>query len=240
MDYKEFKTEFNLAYNNISSNQAPGLDDVEISMYLSKAQVTLLDALYAEFEKSEEARRKLAKVVVTAKLSEVEISDDSKLYCSDDSKVYINTYQVPTDLRYIVNEQVKMKDDADECIKRKFIEVQPVLLDELDTIIKNPFKFNIRRALRLDASDNNQAYIEIITKQQATDKNYIDYYKIRYVKNPEPIFIYSSTDYPNDTIDGQTAPTTLRDGVDLGSLPKETHRQIVEIAAKMAYADYKN
>ena len=239
MDYKEFKTEFNLAYNNISSNQAPGLDDVEISMYLSKAQVTLEDALYAEFEKSEEARRKLAKVVVTAKLSEVEISDDSKLYCSDDSKVYINTYQVPTDLRYIVNEQVKMKDDADECIKRKFIEVQPVLLDELDTIIKNPFKFNIRRALRLDASYHNQAYIEIITKQQATDKNYIDYYKIRYVKNPEPIFIYSSTDYPNDTIDGQTAPTTLRDGVDLGSLPKETHRQIVEIAAKMAYADYK-
>lgn len=239
MDYKEFKTEFNLAYNNISSNQAPGLDDVEIAMYLSKAQVTLLDALYAEFEKSEEARRKLAKVVVTAKLLEVEIPDDSKLYCSDDLKVYTNTYQVPTDLRYIVNEQVKMKDDADECIKDKFVKVQPVLLDELDTIIKNPFKFNIRRALRLDTSYNNQAYIEIITKQQATDINYIDYYKIRYIKNPEPIFIYSSTDY-DDTIDGQTAPTTLQDGVDLGSLPKETHRQIVEIAAKMAYADYKN
>lgn len=229
MDINEFYNEFNLVYNNISSNQAPGLDKYEISVYLTKAQTALVDALYAEFEKSEEARRKLATLVVTAKLSEVEISDDSKLYCSDDSKVYINTYQVPTNLRYIVNEQVKMKDDADKCIKRKFIKVQPVLLDELDTIIKNPFKFNIRRALRLDASYNNQAYIEIITKQQATDKNYIDYYKIRYVKNPDPIIL----DNFDEEIDGVNHTTST------GSLPKETHRQIVEIAAKMAYADYK-
>jgi len=231
MDYKEFKTEFNLAYNNISSNQAPGLDDVEISMYLSKAQAALVDALYAEFEKSEEARRKLAPLVETAKINTAVISDDNILYPE-----YTTTYQssVLNNVRYIINEQVVMSSEADSCIAKKHLKVQPVLHDELDSIINNPFRFNIRRALRLDTSLNNSNYIEILTKD-----SHIDYYQIRYVKNPKPIFIYSSSDY-DDTIDGQIAPTTLQDGVDLGSLPKETHRQIVEIAAKMAYADYKN
>lgn len=225
MDYKEFKTEFNLAYNNISSNQAPGLDDAEISMYLSKAQVTLVDALYAEYEKSEEARRKLANLVETARLSTVTVSDANKLYPE-----YTTIFAEPDDLRYIVNEQVRMNNKADKCIRNTTIDIQPTLHDELDDIIKNPYRFNLHRGLRLDTSNG----IEILTK----DKN-IDYYQIRYIKNPEPIFIYSSSDY-DDTIDGQTAPTTSQVGVDLGSLPKETHRQIVEIAAKLAYQDYKN
>ena len=232
MDYKEFKTEFNLAYNNISSNQAPGLDDVEISMYLSKAQVALVDALYAEFEKSEETRRKLAPLVETKKIDPLaSINPDNFLYPE-----YTTAYQSNDlkNVRYIINEQVIMSSEADSCIAKKHLKVQPVLHDELDTIVKNPFRFNIRRALRLDTSLNNSNYIEILTKD-----NHIDYYQIRYVKNPKPIFIYSSSDY-DDTIDGQTAPTTLQAGVDLGSLPKETHRQIVEIAAKLAYADYKN
>ena len=73
--------------------------------------------------------------------------------------------------------------------------------------------------------------IEILTK----DKEHIAYYQIRYVKNPEPIMIYTSAEY-TDTIDGYAPTTTPR----LGSLPETTHRQIVEIAAKLAYADYKN
>ena len=239
MDYKEFKTEFNLAYNNIASNQAPGLDDVEISMYLSRAQVTLEDVLYAEFEKSEEARRKLANLVVTKRLVKVPLENPSSADVVDTTTTpiasilypeYTTVFAEPTDLRYIVNEQIRMNANADKCIKNKVIDIQPILHDELDDIIKNPYRFNLHRGLRLDTEHG----IEILTK----DKN-IDYYQIRYIKNPEPIFIYSSLDY-DDTIDGKTAPTTLQNGVDLGSLPKETHRQIVEIAAKMAYADYKN
>ena len=114
------------------------------------------------------------------------------------------------------------------------LKVQPILHDEIDTIIDNPFKFNIRRALRLDTASNNVPYVEILTK----DKEHIEYYQIRYVKTPSPIFIYNNTQY-SDTIDGQEAPITLVD-YEPASLPSTTHRQIVEIAAKLAYADYKN
>ena len=228
MDYKEFKTEFNLVYNNLASNQAPGLDEVEISIYLTKAQMLLTDALYAEFEQSEEARRKLAKLVKTVKPSKVTIPTSDIV-----RPEYTTTYSTLSDVRYIINEQVMMSSSADRCIKGKFIKVQPVSHDELNTIIENPYRFNIRRALRLDTGFNDTNYIEILTK----DKN-IDYYQIRYIKNPKPIFVYSSSDY-DDTIEGFTPPATLTVGIDLGSLPKETHRQIIEMAARLAYQDYK-
>lgn len=222
MNIDEFYNEFNLVYNNISSNQAPGLDKYEISVYLTKAQSALVDALYAEFEKSEEARRKLAPLVETKKVTTATIPDANIIYPE-----YTTTYQsnVLNKVRYIVNEQVKMSSKADTCIKGTHLKVQPILHDEIDTIINNPFKFNIRRALRLDTAYNNNNYIEILTK----DKN-IEYYQIRYVKNPDPIVL----DDFEEKIDGINHITLT------GSLPKETHRQIVEIAAKMAYADYKN
>lgn len=228
MDYKEFKTEFNLVYNNLASNQAPGLDEVEISIYLTKAQMLLTDALYAEFEQSEEARRKLAKLVKTVKPSKVTVPTSDIV-----RPEYTTTYSTLSDVRYIINEQVMMSSSADRCIKGKFIKVQPVSHDELNTILENPYRFNIRRALRLDTGFNDTNYIEILTK----DKN-IDYYQIRYIKNPKPIFVYSSSDY-DDTIEGFTPPATLTVGTDLGSLPKETHRQIIEMAARLAYQDYK-
>ena len=242
MNAAEFKTEFNLAYNNLASNQAPGLDEVEISIYLTKAQNILVDALYGEFEKSEEARRKLANLVVTDRLAKATLENPSSGDITDTTVIpvanilypeYTTVYTPECDVRYIINEQVKMSSNADTCIKGRFLKVQPVLHDEIDTIINNPFKFNIRRALRLDTSYNNIPYIEILTKD-----NHIEYYQIRYIKTPKPIFIYDNTQY-DDTIDCQTAPSTLV-GYKPASLPETTHRQIVEIAAKLAYADYKN
>lgn len=221
MNEKEFYSEFNLVYNNLSSNQAPGLDKYEVSVYLTKAQEIVTDSIYAEFEKSEAARRKLAKIVVTAKLNPVQIPEANIIFPE-----YTTTFKFLTDVRYIINEQVKMSKNAEGCIKEKMIKIQPVLHDEVNDIIDNPYRFNDHRALRLDTSYNNDNYIEILTKVKP-----IDYYQIRYVKNPEPIILENLTG--NDSINGQQA-------INLGSLPKETHRQIVEIAAKLAYADYKS
>ena len=224
MNYNEFYNEFNLAYNNLASNQAAGLDRYEISVYLTKAQEALVDALYGEFEKSEEARRKLADLIETKKLSKLPkttIPVDNNIYPD-----YTTNYAFPNDVRYIINEQVKMNSSANECIAGKYIKVQPCLHDEIDTIINNPYRFNIRRALRLDTAYNETPYIEILSK----DTN-IDYYQIRYVKQPNPIILETLTG--DDYINGQQA-------MSLGSLPDITHRQIVEIAAKLAYNDYKN
>ena len=46
MDTIEASREFDLIYNNISSNQAPGLDDYEKSIFLTKAQNQLISSLF--------------------------------------------------------------------------------------------------------------------------------------------------------------------------------------------------
>ena len=42
MTLQEFNTNFDLLYNNIASNQAPGLDEYEKSVFLTKAQLELV------------------------------------------------------------------------------------------------------------------------------------------------------------------------------------------------------
>lgn len=224
MNSSEFYNEFNLEYNNISSNQAPGLTPSEISSYLTNAQYALIDLLYKEFENSEEVRRKLANIVVTKQLGKLNNINSSNFIYPE----YTVAFSIPDKLRYIVHEKLKMSDKAERCIRDKFIAVTPTSHDEIDRLIKNPFRFNNNRAFRLDTSLNNdnsdREYIEIITK----DKN-VAYYQIRYIKTPPPIIL---EDISPDTIDGVSSES-------LCILHESLHRQIVEIAAKMAYQDYK-
>ena len=42
MTLPEFSNQFDVLYNNISSNQAPGLDEYEKSLFLTKAQSDLI------------------------------------------------------------------------------------------------------------------------------------------------------------------------------------------------------
>lgn len=221
MNSNEFYNEFNLVYNNIASNQAAGLSIYEICVYLTKGQYALIDSLYENFENSEEIRRKLSNIVVTQQLGKITNLTSSDFIYPE----YTVAFNTPDKLRYIINEKLKMSEDADRCIRNKYIDVTPVSHDEVDRLIKNPFRFNNKRAFRLDASKNNTQHIEILTK----DKN-VAHYQIRYIKTPPPIILEDLTGL--DSIEGEQSKSDC-------ILQESLHRQIVEIAAKMAYQDYK-
>ena len=76
MTTTEFSNEFDVLYNNIASNQAPGVDEYEKSVFLTKAQEEIVVALYSNkdtdlqsFEKTEELRRYLNPIVKTVTLT---------------------------------------------------------------------------------------------------------------------------------------------------------------------------
>ena len=46
MTLKEFSDQFDILYNSISSNQAPGLDEYEKSIFLTKAQEEIVKAYF--------------------------------------------------------------------------------------------------------------------------------------------------------------------------------------------------
>ena len=67
----EFRELFNLKYNNVNSGQAPGLNDYDISLYLSDAQRQIIESFYSgsikgyTYEAMEKIRKNLS--VITKK-----------------------------------------------------------------------------------------------------------------------------------------------------------------------------
>ena len=217
MTVQEFSNEFDILYNNIMSNQAPGLDDYEKSVFLTQAQEEFIIGVYSgrllqSFEETEEIRRYLNSNIKTEILSSdtyhTPISKNSKFFCT------------PNDLWFIVSEYIE-SDNGD------YIEVVPVTHDAFFKTIKNPFKKNNKkRALRI-GQENDENIIEIIS-----DIN-INKYVIKYISKPYPIILTDLSSYSGSLfIEGRQTPHTCE-------LNPVTHRYILKLAVDLAAKVYK-
>ena len=219
MTNQEFSNEFDILYNNIASNQAPGLDEYEKSVFLTTAQEGLVLELISgnnplgdSFEKTEEVRRYLNDIVKTTEMTKYEGSDIIKLTNKS------TLYNIPEDLWYTTYETVKLQDTNLKCTSYENIEVVPVTQDEFSSIIKNPFrKPSANRVLRLDVDGK----VELVS-----DYN-IQSYTVRYIKRLEPIIL---DDLPNGlTIKGESKETNCK-------LNPALHDAILARAVKLAKA----
>lgn len=221
MSNPELSNEFDLQYNNIMSNQAPGLDPYEKSVYFTLAQEQLGLTYYngkntygESFEKTEEIRRYLSKMVKTATLTPDEYSD-----CITENST---VFTLPENLWFITYEYVTLEQNQGTCASGKRVQVVPVTQDDLYRTLENPFKnIGLRRALRLDI-ENNQ--VEIVSKYKIAS------YTIRYLEQFPPIILEDLD--PGTTIDGLSCAVEC-------TLPKELHRTLIELAVKLASAAYK-
>jgi len=231
MNTNEFKLEFNLLYDNIGSSAAPGLDDYEISVYLTTAQEELVKTTYTgndkigkAFEGNERRRRELNELVKT-NLSSTIVAGDSIV----SNSVF---FKIPDNVFYIINEQVKLS-SSDICLNDKYIMVKPTTHDEFLVSMKNPFrKPNKNKAIRLDLSSIGvDKVVEIVSAYTPVE------YKLRYVKKPNPIVITDIETNPDTaglglTIDGINIITECE-------LNPEIHREIVNRAVENAIRDYR-
>lgn len=219
MTNKEFSYEFDILYNNIMSNQAPGLDDYEKSVFLTKAQEEIIinyysgkNALLESFEKTEEIRRYLDTLVKSKYINVssvgTEIFIPKKLgteYHADittDKDVWFIVYEVAIDN------------------KNNIIPIVPVTHDELTRIIRNPFRRPTNnRILRVD-TDNK---VELISPEGVE----IAKYGIRYIQKPKPIIL-------------SALPTGLKINDESAETPCELnsviHRTILDYAVALAKA----
>lgn len=180
MSNEEFSNEFDILYNNISSNQAPGLDAYEKSVFLTNAQDAIVLELYSgkntlgeSFEKSEELRRYLTDI--TKVTTPIKSTNNNIKKISSKSTLY----KCPEDLWLIVYESAKLVGTTDT------IEVIPVTHDEFSRIHKNPFrKATDSRVLRLDIGGE----LELISNKE------IEEYTIRYIHCLDPIILEDLND----------------------------------------------
>ena len=216
---EEWSLAFDQLYNNITSNQAPGVNEYEKSKFLTSAQRAVVIGLYngtikESFEETEELTDYLSALVaqqdkcieITAGLSHV--VPESQLF------------KLPDDLMFRTLEICTVA--TDNCGEMQAI-VTPVTQDEYWRTSRNPFKgANDHRVLRLTYGIGTTKYSELISKWPITK------YTVRYLKNPEPIIL---VDLSEDglSIEGKTAPKTCQ-------LSERIHDIILAEAVRQAKA----
>ncbi|MCF0115589.1 MAG: hypothetical protein HUJ56_09560, partial [Erysipelotrichaceae bacterium] len=183
---RQMYEDFNLVYNNLSSNLAPGLSVYEISMYLTKAYFSIVDSLYQTYEANEKARKMLLPLVTDSLLTP---STTSFKHIVPESLFF----KLPVNTLYVVYESVQSNAQKG-CFKDKSLDVFPVSHDEFHSIYPNPFRLNNHRALRLDTYhydiQDKRKVAELVVKGTNTYSYYI-----RYIMKPNPIILTSFEPY---------------------------------------------
>lgn len=225
---EEWSLEFDLLYNNISSNKAPGLEDYEKSVFLTRAQENIVVALYKglleePFESTEEVTDYIGELVKQADCNPADASDTSLPKLIADSKLY----ELPKDLLFRTWEGCTISNNCGDVQ----VPVLPITQDEYWRAQANPFrKANSRKVLRLsyavddtaDATEtSNLTYSELISAYPITK------YTVRYISRPTPIILSALSD--GLTINGETEPMTCK-------LDEALHQTILAEAVRMAKA----
>ena len=155
-------------------------DEYEKSIFLTKAQEQIVLELYQELEQSEENRKYLSNLIKTGNYVPVGEQDDTLI--NNTFKSY--KVEIEDSVLFMIYEQCTLSDE-NNCINSRIVSVVPTIHDDLDKVLKNPFKSpNNRKVIRLDF-DNK---IELISKFSISN------YKVRYLKKPNPIILITLED----------------------------------------------
>ena len=171
-------------------------DEYEKSIFLTKAQEQIVLELYQELEQSEENRKYLSNLIKTGNY--VPVGEQDETLINNTFKSY--KVEIEDSVLFMIYEQCTLSDE-NNCINGRIVSVVPTIHDDLDKVLKNPFKSpNNRKVIRLDF-DNK---IELISKYNVSN------YKIRYLKKPNPIILVKledlNIDKKQEVSNGETNP----------------------------------
>lgn len=229
MTTQEFSNEFDVLYNNIMSNQAPGLDEYEKSVFLTKAQLEILKNYFNPkgnkygqgFDENAKRQIDFSTLIAVAKPSQytpeggyVKFDDRSQLY------------KMPQDILLMLNETGISTVDG---VKR-LISIIPMNYEEYARLMSKPWKQPLKnQGWRLFQSTGGVDFIsEVVIKYNSSLADY----KIRYVKRPKPIILANLADeYSNVSIEGINTITECE-------LDPILHPEILQRAVELAKSAY--
>lgn len=203
---------FNLQYNNVFSNQAPGLEDFELSMYLNMAHVEIIDDYSNDLDLFEKYRAVLSGYIYDDTI-------DGTLDTLTDRGIDYQLFEFSEDYWRILKEYAITNSNA------LGIPIKPIKYDEFNTMSQNPYKKpNGLKGWRLDISYDPNADskrdVKIFFKKMDSD-DYIKEYKVVYLVTPDKF------DLESDVI-----PKTLVNNLFLTE-------KIINRACELSVRDYK-
>ena len=185
MNHVEFSDEFDVLYNNIMSNAAPGLNGYEKSVFLTKAQEEIIKNhfnsggnRYKEgFDDSLKRQIDFSELI---KVGEGTLVESSSTTFDSRAKLY----NLPEDVFIIINEAIK----TDKGVRQ----IVPLSYNEYTRLMSRPFKEPLKyQAWRLITTSTDSITVELITNSNEL----ITQYSIRYVRRPAPIILEDLSEY---------------------------------------------
>lgn len=225
MTNQEFSNEFDILYNNIISNQAPGLDEYEKSVFLTKAQDEIVKNYfnpkgnkYQEgFDGSEKRQIDFSMLIVTETVHEATVSP-TPLFPLQHTKLF----SIPDRILMFINESLAVERDG----VLTYLTVVPLDYKEYNRLMSKPYK----RPLK------NQAWrilTNTTTISETTSTNYLSITSIlANLKEMEGNYnvIYNTIKDKAITFGGTTdARTVLVDNVTLQNNGKTGTENILNI-----------
>ena len=165
MTTEEFEYGFDVLYNNVSSNQAPGLTSYEKSVFLTKAQDEIVKAYFSPylnkvqqgFDGNERRQIDFSKLMRT--IEGTSVTPSISIHPGSNT----GYYALPNDILLYINEILRVTRGTGVTQ----LTVVPLSYTEYNTLMSKPYK----RPLK------NQAW-RLITNGAANSYTYVDYEKI--------------------------------------------------------------
>lgn len=222
MSNQEFSDQFDVLYNNITSNQAPGLDEFEKSVFLTKAQDEIVKAYFNPrlnkpqegFDDNEKRQIDFSMIMRTKTYS-------SFTAATFDNKSNSKRVALDKDIMMFINEFADVTRDG----KSVRLTVIPLDYREYSRLMSKPYKRPLQyQAWRILDNSNSVNNAELVIGPNDT----LTKYSIRYVKRPRAIIL--------DTLDGVSL-----DGISTKQeceLDPILHPEILQRAVELAKAAY--
>lgn len=225
MTNEEFSNEFDILYNNVMSNAAPGLNEYEKSVFLTKAQDEIVKAYFDKStNKSQQGfddteRRQIDFSMLMRLVKAEEGTTDISIHSGSNVK----HYQKPTDILLYINEVLTVTRN-EETIN---LTVVPINYLDYNRLMSKPFKRPLKnQAWRLIIDSSDTSIVEIVPGPNDTISSYI----IRYIARPQPIIL---TDFTSEgvSLDGINTKQECK-------LDPILHHEILQRAVELAKAAY--
>lgn len=223
MTPQEFSDQFDVLFNNITSNQAPGLNEYEKSLFLTKAQDELLknyflpqsNAKQAGFD--DNAKRQIDFSCLTT--AETINKFSAPLF---DVRSESRSVTLPSDVMFIIHEMTRVLRNSNTVI----LTTVPIKYDEYSRLMSKPYKRPVKyQAWRLiNYNVKNTADLVV------GPNDIIINYSIRYVRKPKPIIV---GDLDGLTIDRYTYGMAENQAMGC-ELDSSLHEEILQRAIELA------
>ena len=268
MTANEFSQEFDILYNNIASNQAPGLTEYEKSVFLTKAQDEIIKNYFTgkpngnKYQEGvEDSAKRYSDFSCLIKVDYIDAENDVQTIDQRGKIIYL-----PDDLMITLNEafyvHYKLMDSLSQeeprlirTIVKDTYQVVPITLGEYQKLMSkpsnDPLKRQVWKLMGNNASGNGSIEIiphwmdvrYILTGNEVNSGYHLEgkyILKIRYIRRPYPIIIQELS-AQGLTINGKTAVygSTLSSATeDACELSQELHPEILQRAVELAKVFY--